>query len=175
MANMVTIIARTPGVVLLEGGRVGGYTPTQVSARWYALHGRRFGHMLMTVDAYELHVCKLGETQLRAECIRRRLDRSGSVHDMRARLLDGIAPYVPGEHVSEPPSADLAELVRDAEDKAELRALAEEAGVADEVDFRYGAEKLRERLLDVIDEAEHEEEVDEAYSENSLDEFGEDH
>lgn len=172
MANMVKVIARTPGVVMLEGGRVGGYTPVDVSARWYALMGRRFGHILMTVDAYELHVCKLSETQLRAECTRRGIERSGSVHEMRAALLDGIAPYNPTEHASESPAASLAERIEAAEDKDALKALAEEAGASESVDFRYGAEKLRGALLEAIDEGE---DVDKDEHRDSLDEFGEDH
>jgi hypothetical protein len=157
MAAMVEVIARTPGTVMLEGGRVGGYVPTKVSAKYWGLMGRKFGHMVMTVEAYASHIRKLDEVQLRAECKRRRMDKGGTVHEMRAALLDGIAPYEPSKHTEEPDEDEqgevltLAERVQNAESRDDLKALADEAGLADDVDMRFGADKLRDALLDALD------------------------
>lgn len=165
MADMVQVVVCRPSSVMLEGGRAHPYQTTDVGVKWWHTHRARLPGLVRTAEDYTSLVLRMSVTDLRAECTKqaeggRDVERGG-IHEMRAALLDGIAPYEPSKHPVEPDTPEdtddeASSLVAriEAADKDALKALADEAGVTDEVDLRYGADTLRAALLDAVTDTE---------------------
>jgi len=160
MSTFVKVLVRGERPLMLEGGRALPYQPTEISNPWWGLHASRLGRRVVTVEQYEAEICKASAVDLRAECLRRDMPKSGTVHEMRARLLDGIAPYHPRENSAEDTEdtdkggdPDLVEQALDAS-KDRLKEIAKEAGVedADGVDFRRTVDDVREAIITAMTE-----------------------